>query len=143
MAGSQKHVEARWAMFKSNNPYVHFRSNSQNNTIHWVWIWRSRSVSCSVMSDSLQHHGLQPTRLLSPWNSPGKKTGVGYHSLLQEIFPTQGSNPGLPHCRRILYCLSQQGSLLDMERQMNIQIQSRVFIQVYNDMHQTINGGCL
>ena len=40
----------------------------------------------------------------------------GYHSLLQEVFPTQGSNPDLSHCRWILYCLSQQGSLLDMER---------------------------
>ena len=44
-------------------------------------------------------------------NSPGKKTGVGGHALLQGIFPTQGSNPGLPHCRWILYCLSHQGSL--------------------------------
>ena len=43
--------------------------------------------------------------------SPGKNTGVGCHSLLQRIFPTQGSNPGLPHCRQILYCLSHQGSL--------------------------------
>jgi len=42
-------------------------------------------------------------------DSPGKNTGVGYHALLQGIFPTQGSNPGLPHCRRILYCLSHQG----------------------------------
>ena len=41
---------------------------------------------------------------------PGKKTGVGCHSLLHGIFPTQGSNPGLPHCRQILYCLSHQGS---------------------------------
>ena len=46
-------------------------------------------------------HGLYPTRLLSPWNSPGKNTGVGSHCLLQGIFPTQGSNPGLPHCRHI------------------------------------------
>ena len=43
-------------------------------------------------------------------DSPGKNTGVGYHSLLQGIFPTQGPNPGLPHCRWILYCLSHQGS---------------------------------
>ena len=41
-----------------------------------------------------------------PWNSPGQNTGVGSLSLLQGIFPTQGSNPGLPHCRRILYQLS-------------------------------------
>ena len=43
-------------------------------------------------------------------DSPGKNTRVGCHALLQGIFPTQGSNPGLPHCRQILYCLSHQGS---------------------------------
>ena len=45
-----------------------------------------------------------------PWNSPGKHTGVGCHFLLQGIFRTQGSNPGLPHCRRTLYRLSHQGT---------------------------------
>ena len=54
-------------------------------------------VSRSVVSDSLQPHGLYPVRLLCPWNSPGKNTGVGYHTLLQGIFPTQGLNPGLLH----------------------------------------------
>ena len=46
----------------------------------------------------------------SPWNSPSQSTVVDSHSLLQEIFPTQGSNLGVPHCRRILYQLSHQGS---------------------------------
>ena len=46
------------------------------------------------------------TSFLYPWNSPGKKTGVGSHSLLQEIFPTLGLNPVFPHCRQILYHLS-------------------------------------
>ena len=59
------------------------------------------------MSDSLRPHGLQPTRLLRPWDFPGKNTGVGCHCLLQGIFPTQGLNP---HCRQILYHLSHQGS---------------------------------
>ena len=54
---------------------------------------------------SLQHHGLY-----SPWNFPDQNTGVGTLSLLQGIFPTQGSNPGLLHCRRILYQLSHKGS---------------------------------
>ena len=45
-----------------------------------------------------------------PWNSPGQNTGVGSLSLLQEIFPTQGLNPGLLHCRQILYQLSHKGS---------------------------------
>ena len=52
-------------------------------------------VICSVVSDSLQPHGLQPARLLHPWDNSGKNTGVGCHLLLQGIFPTQGSNPGL------------------------------------------------
>ena len=47
--------------------------------------------------------------LYSPWNSPSQNTGVGSLSSLQGIFPTQGSNPGLPHCRRILFQLSHKG----------------------------------
>ena len=55
-------------------------------------------VDCSLPGSSV--HG----------DSPGKNTGVGSHALLQGIFPTQGSNPGLLHCRWIRYCLSHQGS---------------------------------
>ena len=51
-----------------------------------------------------------PHGLYSPWNSPGQNTGVGSLSLLQGILPTQGSNPGLPHCRQILYQLSHKES---------------------------------
>ena len=65
----------------------------------------SQSEHCSVVSDSLRPH-----ELYSSCNSPGQNTGVGSLSLLQGIFPTQGSNPGLPHCRRILYQLSYEGS---------------------------------
>ena len=57
------------------------------------------------MSNSLRPHGLY-----SPWDSPGQNTGMGSCSLLQGIFPTQGSNPGLLQCRWILYQLSHQGS---------------------------------
>ena len=53
----------------------------------------NESVSCSVMCDSLASHGL----FLCPWNSLGKNTGVGCHSLFHGIFPTQGSNLGLLH----------------------------------------------
>ena len=63
------------------------------------------SVSHSVMYASLGPHGLQPTRLLCPWDSPGKNTGEDCHSL-QRTFLTQGQNPGLLHCRQILYHLS-------------------------------------
>ena len=54
------------------------------------------------MSNSLRPCGLQPARLLCPWNSPGKSTGVDCHILFQGIFPTQGANPGLLCCRQIL-----------------------------------------
>ena len=74
------------------------------------YLSESESVSHSVVSNSLRPHGLQPTRFLCPWNSAGKNTGVGCHSLHQGIFPSRGSNPGLLHCRQILYCLSHQGS---------------------------------
>ena len=78
---------------------------------HHLFHYRyNESVSCSVVLNSLRPHGLQPIRLLHPWNSPGKNTGVGSHSLLQGIFPIQESDPDLLHGRQILYCLSHQGS---------------------------------
>ena len=62
---------------------------NKNPTLH-----KSKSFNLSIESDSLSPHGLQPTRLLCTWNSPGKNNGVvgvGSHSLLQGmIFPTQG-----------------------------------------------------
>ena len=67
------------------------------------------SVCHSVVSDSLWPHGLLAS-LLCPRNSPGQNTGVVCHFLLQGIFATQGSNPGLSHCRQMLYHLSHQGS---------------------------------
>ena len=67
-------------------------------------------LGCAVLSDSLWPHEPQPTRLLCPWKSPGKNTGVGCHALLRRIFPTQGLKPGLLHCRWILYHLRHQGS---------------------------------
>ena len=74
-------------------------------------IWGSHTQDCrytwgenrSVVSDSLRPHGLEPARLLCPWDFPGKSTRVGCHFLLQRIFLTQGLNPGLPHCRQMLY----------------------------------------
>ena len=55
-------------------------------------------MDCSPLSSSVHE------------DSPGKNTGVGCHAVFQGIFPTQGSNPGLPQCRQTLYCLSHQGS---------------------------------
>ena len=59
-------------------------------TLHWLSLSVRKSVAkwCST----LQPHGLQPARLLCPWDFPCKNTGVGFHFLLQEIFPTQGLN---------------------------------------------------
>ena len=81
--------------------------------LHWFLfivltskLWNTlKSESHSVVADSLQPHGLY-----NPWNSPGQNTGVGSLSLFQGIFPTQESNPGLPHSRWILYHLSHKGS---------------------------------
>ena len=70
--------------------------------------------SCSVVFNSLQPHGLKPTRLLCPWDFPGKNIGKGCHFLLQGIFLAQGLNLPL---RRILNCqadflpMSHLGSL--------------------------------
>ena len=77
------------------------RELSVNSFEPWGW-W---SESCSVTSDSLWLHGLN-----RPWNSPDQNIGVGSRSLLQGIFPAQGSNPGLLHCRQILHQLSHKGS---------------------------------
>ena len=66
-----------------NHPWIKLR----------VYVWAQLCLT-------LRCHGLQPARLLCSWNSPGKDTRVGIHYLLQGVFPTQGSNPGLLHCRR-------------------------------------------
>ena len=69
------------------------------------------SQSCPTLCDLMDGSPRGP----SPWNSPGKNTGVGSHSLLQGIFPTQGSNLGLLHHRQMLYRLSHQGSQSESE----------------------------
>ena len=63
--------------------------------------------SCPTLCDPLD---CSPPGSSVHGESPGKTTGVGCHALLQDIFPTQGSNPGLPHCRWIPFCLSHQES---------------------------------
>ena len=98
---------------------------SVGNEHRWVWLdtvglwwWVACSmtralcvcVSHLVMSDSVTLWTRAYQVPLS-MDFPGKNTGVGCHFLLQGIFLTQGSNPGLPHCRQILYCLSHQRRL--------------------------------
>ena len=82
-----------------------------------IFIWQGQeSEKCEIVSLSVVSMTLcnpmdcSPSRLLYPWNPPGKNTGVGSHSLLQGIFPTQGLNLGLLCCRQILYHLSPQGN---------------------------------
>ena len=83
----------------------------------------NESESHSVVSDSLQPHGF------CPWNSPGQNTRVGSLALLQRIFPTQGSNPGLLHCRWVLYQLSHQGS------QSFVYIYAYIYTHIHSSIH--------
>ena len=75
-------------------------------TVNSWWV-SEVTQSCTT----LRPHGLESSRLLHPYDFPSKSTGVGCHLLLQGIFPTQGSNPGLLYCRQTLYPLSHQGSI--------------------------------
>ena len=80
----------------------------------WKPLFGLSSPACVRMSvtqpNSWRCHGLSPTRLPCPWNPSGQNTGVGCHFHLQGVFLTQGLNPGLLHCRRMLYHLSYEGS---------------------------------
>ena len=84
------------------------RPHSPNDFMHhhYAFIYVFFVRVCSVVSDSLQSHGLLPTRLLCPWDSPGKDAEVGCHAVLQRSFPTQGLDP---HLFRLLHL--QAGSL--------------------------------
>ena len=89
--------------YNMDEPWQHSAKLKKWSEVKWSEVkW---SENRSVMSDSLQPHGLYST-----WNSPGQNTGLGSLSLHQRIFPTQRSNPGLLHCRRILYQLSHKGN---------------------------------
>ena len=81
---------------------ININLNYEDDTTLMAESEEELSESRSVVSDSLQPHGLY-----SPWYSP---TGVDSHSILRGIFLTQGLNPGFPHCRQILHQLSHQGS---------------------------------
>ena len=72
----------------------------------WFILKRERESAAQLSIDSLQPQELWYSRLLYPWNSPGKNTGAGSHSRLQGLLPSQGSNSDLPHCRQIVSCLN-------------------------------------
>ena len=82
-----------------------------NSFLHSVHHTNKMCVSHSIVSNSLQPHGLYPARLFCPWDSPGKNTGVDCCSLLQRIFLTQGLNLVLLRSRQILYHLSYREDL--------------------------------
>ena len=76
--------------------------------VHDVCVLCLVAQSCPALCDPMD---CSPPGSTVHGDSPSKNTGVGCHALFQGNFLTQGSNPGLLHCRQILYCLSQQGSL--------------------------------
>ena len=97
-----------WTVARQAPVFMVFSSKNTGvgcHALHRVYCICSCCENHSVVSGSLWPQGLY-----SPWNSPDQNTEVGSLSLLQGIFPTQGSNPGLPHCRRILYQLNHKGS---------------------------------
>ena len=106
-----------WSGVPSPSPYniLHYINDSIiSRDLHYLLDKSSWRNNCAVLSHSVVYNSLPPHGLYSlpgsfvHWNSPGKTTGVGCHAHLQGIFPTQGSNPGLPHCRQILCHLSYQ-----------------------------------
>ena len=108
------------------------------------YVTKLRFGCCCLFAKScptlLQPQGLQPTRFLCPWDFPGKNTGVVCHFLLQGIFPTQGSNQGLLHCRHIVYQLSYQGScqfsIMDRKKTKQKQKTSKETEDLNNPMSQ-------
>ena len=90
------------------------------------------------MADSLWPHGLQPTRLLCPWDFPGENTGVGCHFLLQGIFPIQESNPHLLHCRQILYHWATSKALT----QVILYKYKYICIYIYTHIHMEVAQSC-
>ena len=95
--------------------FVLLYTNAPNTSVlsYLSWIIHSSAqnvhvLCCSVMSDSLLPRDCNPPGSSVHGDSPGKTTGVDCHALPQWIFPIQGSNLGLPHCRQILYHLNHQ-----------------------------------
>ena len=87
---------------------INIRQNEKKLKVMWKDSESEVTQLCPTLCDHRDH--MDCIRLLHPWDFPGKSTGVDCHFLLQGIFPTQGSKPGLLHCRQMLYHLSHQGS---------------------------------
>ena len=101
-------------------------------------VWAYLSFLCcelnhTVVSSSLWPQALQPAKPLGLWDSPGRNTGGGCQAVLQEIFPTQGSNLGFPRCNGILHHQSHQGSppahpKLEVSNLIVVLLESRIFV---------------
>ena len=100
--------------------------------------WENERESRSVMSLG----SATPWAIHGPWNSPGQNTGRGSLSLLQGIFPTQGSNPGLQHCRQILYRATREAHM--RWRDMLINATVVIFSQCTGTSnHHTVHFKCV
>ena len=116
LPNSKRHLKNTQRYHQGKEKYLQFYPSPLK--IHEECIWKSLNRSLFYFGRTYKWKSLsrvrptllRPHGLYSPWNSPGKNTAVGSCSLLQGIFTTQGSNPGLLHCRRILYQLSHKGS---------------------------------
>ena len=110
-------IDFSWKCFSMNHPHMNPHLITNGNVLYdsgnsnQGFVTTCAVLSHSVMSNCLWPHGL-PVRLLCPWDSSDKNTRVGCDCLCQGISLTQGSKPGIPHCRWILYHLSQQRSPL-------------------------------
>ena len=122
-----KWICTAWLCTSQNCPYQFIKSYSEDSTLwndninreHRAWLYIAQQEASVWAAGEIiinNNKQLSCVRLfvtpwtVSPWNAPGQNTGVGSLSILQGIFPTQGLNPDLLHCRQILYHLSHQGS---------------------------------
>ena len=111
----------KWNPRQSDTKISYIVSEKLNHSVIIFALYICKWRLAYLWRNSYKHEGQYCLTLrashgpLCPWDSPGKNTGVGCRALLQGIFPTQGSNPGLSHCRWILYRLSHQWSPRGLE----------------------------
>ena len=114
-------LESGWVCLTPNfSPSLEWAASIHSMKMASEWVSEVTHM-CLTLCDPMDY---SLTRFLHPWDFPGKNTGVGCHFLLQEIFPTQGLNPGLLHCRQTFYRLSHQGRPKMAKATTNFQIPS-------------------